>query len=110
MADIDLKSLARLGAQARLAELVAEQDAILGAFPDLQGLPEAKRSRMSPAQRKAVSERMTRYWQQRREAKGETHRKPAKASPSALWTPAKRRAAAERARKMWVERRRATKG
>src|SRR5262245_39997506 len=30
-----MKDLARRGAQARLAELVAEMDAILGAFPDL---------------------------------------------------------------------------
>lgn len=106
--EIDLKSLARLGAQTRLAELVADEDAILGAFPDLQGLPEAKpkRSRMSPAQRKAVSQRMTRYWEERRKAAPKT---VAKGRPSALWTPAKRRAAAERARRIWTERRRAKK-
>ena len=99
MTDVDLKALARLGAHARLAELVAEMDAILEAFPDLgsaQARPgrapktvrgggvrpgplakepevrEAKvRSRtMTPAQRKEVSQRMTRYWAERRKARG----------------------------------------
>ena len=36
---IDMKDLARRGAQARLAELVVEMDAILGAFPDLGKAP-----------------------------------------------------------------------
>jgi hypothetical protein len=84
--NVDLKGLARLGAQARLAELVAETDAILKAFPHL--LPQTERSsqraaagtvtgqrkrrryhRMSPAERKAVSQRMKRYWAERRKAK-----------------------------------------
>jgi phosphopantothenate synthetase len=83
---VDLKALARLGAQARIADLIAEIDAILKAFPNLgeaaarpgqQGVqaevkpvvPRRKRSRMSAAARKAVSERMKRYWAQRRKAK-----------------------------------------
>ena len=83
---VDLKALARLGAQARVAELIAEIDAILKAFPDLgkaaarprrQGVQaeakpavrRRKRSRMSAAARKAVSERMKRYWAGWRKAK-----------------------------------------
>ncbi len=80
---VDIKSLARLGAKARLAELVAEWDAILRAFPELgqQQVPSQterteapkvaasrgrRRYRMSPAARKAASERMKRYWAERR--------------------------------------------
>ncbi len=83
------QELTRLGAQIRLAQLVAEMDAILGAFPDLGKLParpaaqgereeaapakrtvrRRKRSRMSAAQRKAVSERMKKYWAGKRAAK-----------------------------------------
>ena len=84
---VDVKALARLGAKARLAELIAECDAILQMFPDLgqgearpeQRAPDAetprpsrrrrRRPRMSPAQRKAVSERMKKYWAERRKAK-----------------------------------------
>jgi hypothetical protein len=36
---IDMKALARLGAQARVAELVAEIEALLGAFPTLGQAP-----------------------------------------------------------------------
>jgi hypothetical protein len=36
---IDMRDLARRGAQARLAELVAEMDVILEAFPDLGKAP-----------------------------------------------------------------------
>jgi hypothetical protein len=36
---IDIKGLARRGAQLRLAELVAEMDSILEAFPDLAKVP-----------------------------------------------------------------------
>jgi len=86
--NVDMKKLARLGAQARLAELVAETDAILKAFPDLSA-PTAPRSpraepaadavapqrkprrrhRMTAAERKAVSVRMKAYWLARRKAK-----------------------------------------
>jgi len=82
MADLsrnDLKKLARLGAAARLAELRMEEAAIRSAFPDLFRKPPAspasglakrrRRGRMSAAARKAVSERMTRYWAERRKAK-----------------------------------------
>ena len=99
MADLDFKALARLGAHARLAELVAEMDSILEAFPDLGSVParprktargggnepgplatqpegrepkarRRRRGKMTAAQRKEVSRRMKRYWAERRQAKG----------------------------------------
>ena len=86
MADLsrsELERLARLGAAARLEELRREEAAIRAAFPDLvrrkggsSAVPASaapkrrRRSRMSAAARKAVSERMTRYWAERRKAKG----------------------------------------
>jgi hypothetical protein len=78
----DLKSYARRGAEARLAELREEMDAIHAAFPDLRDghsesgngavQPQRRRRRkaMSAAQRKAVSARMKKYWAARRKAKG----------------------------------------
>lgn len=77
-----LRRLARLGAIARLEQLKQEEAAIRGEFPELfgrgrraaaTGVAEAgrrRRRRMSPAQRKAVSERMRRYWAERRKSKG----------------------------------------
>jgi hypothetical protein len=88
-----LHQLARLGAEARLVLLDAEATAIKSAYPDLAAstprrrtrrraskpampehpeLPAArprKRRTMSAAERKAVSERMKKYWAQRRKAK-----------------------------------------
>ena len=86
----ELQRLARLGAAARLEQLRAEEAAIRAAFPDLAGrgrrggraaaveasggaaTPARRRRRnaMSAAQRKAVSERMRKYWADRRKAKG----------------------------------------
>ncbi|MEO7272969.1 MAG: hypothetical protein ABIX28_26155 [Vicinamibacterales bacterium] len=86
MAPFDIRPFARIGAQARLDELQAERDSILRAFPDL-GQPGAPvkadraaarsagaaakpgRKAMSAAEKKAVSERMRRYWAGRRAAK-----------------------------------------
>jgi hypothetical protein len=70
-----LRRLARVGAQARLEELRAEEAAIHRAFPGLAAKPPAakggrRRGRMSAAARKAVSERMKKYWAERRKAKG----------------------------------------
>jgi hypothetical protein len=87
----DLHKLARIGASARLAELEREIAVIRKAFPGLRAaageapaagaapaLPAkvtaraSKRGRkkpMSAAERKAVSERMKRYWADRRKAK-----------------------------------------
>ena len=78
-----LRRLARLGAVARLEQLKEEEAAIRAEFPELSGRgrratvadtakPERRRRRrtMSSAERKAVSERMRRYWAERRKAKG----------------------------------------
>jgi hypothetical protein len=94
---IDLQSLARYGAHARLAELTNEIQTILSAFPELKpggntpgrrrytvraermtamdtggSNPDASRQSsrrpMSAAARKAVSDRMKQYWARRRKA------------------------------------------
>jgi hypothetical protein len=87
---INMQDLARAGAEARLDALRAEQAALLAAFPDLRGSSSGqtrgtqarasqgaaparssgkRRSGMSPAQRKAVGERMRAYWAARRAEK-----------------------------------------
>jgi hypothetical protein len=87
---VDLKSLARLGAQARLEQMDMERRAIHAAFPDLRTaaahqarhakrtakastLPPTKPARnvhrMSPAGRRAMFLRMKKYWAKRRKAK-----------------------------------------
>lgn len=83
----DLKRFARLGAIRRLEELRREEAAIRSAFPELfrggrassapaaanagNQAPAARRRRpkMSAAARRAVSERMKKYWAERRKAK-----------------------------------------
>ena len=82
MADLtreELQRLARLGAKSRLDEIRREEGAIRRAFPDLfggrggQSVARAgrrrRRSNMSAAARKAVSERMKKYWADRRKKK-----------------------------------------
>jgi hypothetical protein len=77
-----LRRLARLGAIARLEQLRQEEAAIRQEFPDLfrrgrraaattaASSPAGRRKKsMSPANRKAVSERMRKYWAERRKAK-----------------------------------------
>jgi hypothetical protein len=88
----DLKSYARRGAEARLRELADEAKQLLKVFPDLSAsfdedeLPlnfilrkgartqvtatrvRRRRRTMSAAQRKAVGERMRKYWAERRKA------------------------------------------
>jgi hypothetical protein len=73
----ELQRLARLGAKARLEELRSEEAAIRRAFPDLfrggrpaGGGSSRRRRSMSAAARKAVSERMKKYWASRRKNKG----------------------------------------
>jgi hypothetical protein len=77
--------LARLGAVARLEQLHQEEAAIRSEFPELFGRGRraaavtvekpAKRKRarnrkpMTAAQKKAVSERMRKYWAERRKGK-----------------------------------------
>ena len=77
-----LRRLAQLGAKARLEQLRDEEAAIRAAFPELfgrgrreqvanGGIAGSRRRRgMSASQRKAVSERMRKYWAERRKAKG----------------------------------------
>lgn len=75
-----LRELAREGAESALKRLRAEIVAIERTFPEL-ALPRRRRAavkavkkaskrtrKMSAAARKAVSERMTRYWAERRRA------------------------------------------
>ena len=81
-----LRRLARLGAIARLEQLREEEAAIRSEFPELFGrgrredgakaasAPSARKRRrrrksMSADARKAVSERMRKYWAERRKAK-----------------------------------------
>jgi hypothetical protein len=111
---IDMQSLARVGAQRRIAELLVEVDQLRSAFPDLDGGPghrergrpqgtesdgndgaaqKRKRKAMSPAQKRAVGQRMKTYWANRRSASGTT---PSDASEqTAQATPAKRVMSAE---------------
>ncbi len=83
---IDMKALARAGAEARITELQAEIAELQRAFPGTGGArrgrkpaseaaePAAKKRRKRPAmtaaQKKAVSDRMRKYWSERRKAKG----------------------------------------
>ena len=83
MAKFDVNKYARLGAEARAAELSAELAEIYRAFPGLRrgtrgaeagstGESPARRHRkpMTAAQKKAVSIRMRKYWANRRKAQG----------------------------------------
>jgi hypothetical protein len=86
----DVRRYAVLGAEARLAQIAEEAASIYRAFPELRGRQalrtpaseadseesgrpmrrrRGKRKRMSAAQRKAVGERMKKYWEARRAAK-----------------------------------------
>lgn len=77
----DMRRFARLGALRRLEELRKEESAIRSSFPELfrKGTrPEAvsgtvtrvrKAYRMSAEAKRAVSERMKKYWAERRKAK-----------------------------------------
>ena len=82
IADIELRSLALVGARARLAALQGELASLLATFPELRGAKVSaadgslfKRKKpgrkhpMSAAEKKAVSERMRKYWADRRAGK-----------------------------------------
>jgi hypothetical protein len=74
---IDMKSLAREGAKARLWQLETETNQLLRAFPDLrdgdrtpatsQDGTRRGRRQMTGAERRSVSLRMKRYWATRRQ-------------------------------------------
>ena len=78
-----LRRLAWLGAVARLEQLRQEEAAIRAEFPDIVGRRrrrkaaaastagggKRRRRAMSAAARKAVSQRMRKYWAERRKAK-----------------------------------------
>jgi hypothetical protein len=78
-----LRRLTRLGAVARLEQLREEEASIRAEFPELfgrgrrvqaapaetTGAKRRKRKAMTPAQKKAVSERMRKYWAERRKTK-----------------------------------------
>ena len=76
---VELKSLARIGASARLKQLESERASILRLFPDMRrrpasmtlaGLPASSslRRRPSAAARRAMSEGMRRFWARRKAA------------------------------------------
>lgn len=80
MAKMDLRGWARMGAQRRLADIQSEMQSIIRTFPELtigrqarEAVPKAIRRRgsvkWSAAKRKAVSERMKKYWAARRKSK-----------------------------------------
>jgi hypothetical protein len=84
IADSELRGLALVGARARLHALQGELASLLATFPELRGArgrtvaaegsllrrkkPGRKRP-MSAAEKKAVSERMRKYWAERRAGK-----------------------------------------
>jgi hypothetical protein len=84
LAKVDMKEYARIGAEARVAQLHAELNEIYRAFPSLrsrrgadaagapakspQGAQRRGRRTMTAAQRLEVSRRMKRYWAGRRRA------------------------------------------
>jgi hypothetical protein len=143
MAELDgalLRQWAVRGAEQRLGEIAAEAAAIHQAFPELRdrgqrgasaagaGAGAAKagrrnRGNMNAAQRKAVSERMRKYWAARREgaggaasggsAKAAGTARAAKVSPAGRRRGPRKMSAAARKRisdaqkKRWAERRRA---
>jgi hypothetical protein len=81
--DSTLREFALVGARARLAALEAEIAALVGTFPELRrarsssaakpaapvaggGRKRGRKQPMSAAERRAVSERMRKYWAERR--------------------------------------------
>jgi hypothetical protein len=83
---IDMKSLAREGAKARLRQLETEKNELLRAFPDLRDgtsnrVPSQERSgrgrrQMTAAERRSVSVRMKKYWAKRRQKNDSPKRGP----------------------------------
>lgn len=82
LASVEMRRLAVVGARARLQELQGEIAALVKAFPEigrgsagpaattLKRKKPGRKTPMTAAERKEVSERMKRYWASRRAAKG----------------------------------------
>jgi len=70
---VNMRRLAAAGARVRLQELEQEKRDLFRKFPELRARNPAparrRRWRPSAAQRKAISDRMTRYWAGRRKKK-----------------------------------------
>jgi len=89
---IDMKSLAREGAKARLWQLDTEKSELLGAFPDLRDGDRSRttsqdgsrpgRRQMTAAERRSVSLRMKKYWAERRQKNGAIKRAPSRPTSS----------------------------
>jgi hypothetical protein len=123
MTNDQMHELARVGAQARLHAIDEERGAILRAFPALRtgrtpastnGSPAPTgrtQKGMSPAQRKAVGERMKAYWAKRRGEKAGTEgadtESASDAAPTSAKPPSKRKGMSPSARKAQGERMRA---
>ena len=83
---IDMKSLAREGAKARLWQLENETNQLLRAFPDLRDGQHSQttsqdgssrgRREMTAAERRSVSVRMKKYWAERRQKNDSPKRGP----------------------------------
>lgn len=80
MGSVDLRRLAIVGARARLQELQSEITALVRAFPEIgraataspaapRRLKPGRKTPMTAAERREVSERMKKYWAGRRAAK-----------------------------------------
>jgi hypothetical protein len=125
MANTQLHDLARMGAQSRLAALDQERDEILKMFPELRNgqpaagtsgaAPKARKNRLSPEARRAVSVRMRAYWAERRAknaagADGGTKKSSAKksapaAKPKGGMSAEARKAQGERMKAYWAAKR-----
>jgi hypothetical protein len=96
---IDLKALARLGARTRIAELVAEIDALLEAFPDLgqeQARPVATASNEANARKRGLRTASA-------NASAQTDAAPAK-RPRKPMSAAAKKAVGERMKAYWQKR------
>jgi hypothetical protein len=116
MTTIQLQDLARVGAETRLKAIVEEREALLRAFPDLGNGAATRASLaalmstraptgMSPAQRKAVGERMKAYWAKRRGEKAGAKNATRKARRKSGMSAEARRRQGERMRAYWAARR-----
>ena len=130
MTNDQMHELARVGARARLQAIESERSAILQVFPNLASrstsasgnsapLPAGrKRGGMSPARRKAVSQRMKAYWAKRQAEKTGTQTESASKAVPTVPKPAAtrkgmspgRKAQAAKMRAYWDARRAAKAG